>query len=289
MAVIVGGLGISHTPSMGMEYDRVHRHGQPVDSRWRPWFDGALPAKRALADLRPDHLVVVYNDHLNHFTLDDLPTLAVGVGESFAQADEGWGVRDVPELRGDLAWGRHVVEQLIEHEFDPTICLSLAIDHGIYSWFPYVFDAPWPVSITPIAINMVCQPIPKATRLRDLGRAIADIVGSFPGDDRVVVVATGGMSHQISGARFGIANEELDRTFLELLPGRLDELVAIPTAELMAVGGTEAAELTLWYAMRAALSDDARTTYAFQTFPAITGCGALVMAEPDLPDLAVTR
>jgi hypothetical protein len=280
MATIVGGLGISHTPSMGIEYDRALRDGGVVDPRWRPWFDGVLPVKQALAGLRPDHLLVVYNDHLNHFTLDDLPTLAVGVGDRFPQADEGWGRRRLPVLAGDVEWGTHVVRQLVEHEFDPTICLSLEVDHGIYSWFPYVFDAPWPVTITPIAINMVCQPIPKASRLCALGRALSAIAADFDRDDRVVVVATGGMSHQISGARFGIANEELDRTFLDLLPGHLDELAAIPTAELMAVGGTEAAELTLWYAMRAALSDAATATYSFQTHPSITGCGALVMAEP---------
>lgn len=280
MATIVGGLGVSHTPSMGVEYDRVHRDGRPIDPRWQPWFEGAVPAKEALAALRPDHLVVVYNDHLNHFDIDDLPTLAVGVGESFPQADEGWGRRDLPLIGGDTEWGVHVVEQLVERDFDPHVSMALEVDHGIYSWFPYLFDQPWPVTITPIAINMVCWPIPTPRRLCALGRALAGAIASFPRDDRVVVVATGGMSHQISGARFGIANEELDRTFLELLPDHLDRLAAIPTTELMAMGGTEAAELTLWYAMRAALSDAATSVYAFQTFPAITGCGVLVMAEP---------
>jgi hypothetical protein len=281
MAVIVGGLGISHTPSMGIEYDKVHRDGQPVDPRWEPWFTGSLPIRQAIADLCPDHLVVVYNDHLNHFSLDELPSLAIGVGDSFPEADEGWGRRDIDVLTGDVEWGLHLVDELVEHEFDPTVCLALTIDHGIYSWFPYVFDAPWPVTITPIAINMVCQPIPKASRLCALGRVVGAAVRTFPRDDRVLVVATGGMSHQISGARFGIANEQLDRTFLDLLPGHLDELVAIPTSQLMELGGTEAAELTLWYAMRAALSERAVPIYRFQTHPSITSCGALVMREPE--------
>lgn len=280
MARIVGGLGVSHTPSMGIEYDRVHAEGRSADPRWAPWFDGAAPAKRALADLRPDHLVVVYNDHLNHFSLDDLPTLAVGVGESFPQADEGWGRRDLPVIGGDVDWGMHLVDELVERDFDPHVSLALEVDHGIYSWFPYLFDAPWPVTITPIAINMVCWPIPTPRRLCAVGRALAGAIASFPRDERVVVVATGGMSHQISGARFGIANEELDRTFLELLPGHLDQLAAIPTAELMELGGSEAAELILWYAMRAALTESAHPVYSFQTHPSITSCGVLVMTEP---------
>jgi hypothetical protein len=127
---------------------------------------------------------------------------------------------------------------------------------------------------------MVRPPLPTPNRLRSLGRAIRASVETFDGDERVVVIATGGMSHQISGARFGIANEDLDRYFLDRLPGHLDELVSIPVREYMRLGGTEAAELTLWFTMRAALSRKAAAVYSFQTFPAITGCGALVMAEP---------
>jgi hypothetical protein len=115
---------------------------------------------------------------------------------------------------------------------------------------------------------------------QSLGRAIRASVAAFPGDDRVLVIATGGMSHQISGARFGLANEEFDRYFLRNLPDHLDDLVSVPVREYMRLGGTEAAELTLWFTMRAALSQAAAAVYTFQTFPAITGCGALVMAEP---------
>ena len=127
---------------------------------------------------------------------------------------------------------------------------------------------------------MIRQPLPTANRLRSLGRAIRASVEAFPGNDRVLVIATGGMSHQISGARFGMANEDLDRYFLDNLPDHLDELVSVPVREYMRLGGTEAAELTLWFTMRAALSQQAAAVYSFQTFPAITGCGALVMAEP---------
>ena len=113
-----------------------------------------------------------------------------------------------------------------------------------------------------------------------LGRALRRAIASFPSEQRVLVVATGGMSHQINGARFGIANEEFNAAFLDRLPDALDQLVEIPVAEMMRVGGTEASELILWYAMRAALADDATTVSSFHTFPAITGCGAIVMAEP---------
>lgn len=281
MATLVGGLGISHTPSMGVEYDKARSSGGEVSNSWSTWFEGTKLLRSALTDLAPDHLVVVYNDHLNYFDLQNLPMLAVGVGDQFGQADEGWGRRQISDLAGDVRWGAHVLEQLVEQDFDPMMCLALEVDHGIYSWFPYLFEDPWPVKITPIALNMVCQPLPRPSRLVRLGQALRTAIDSFPSEERVVVVATGGMSHQISGSRFGIANEELDRTFLDLLPDHLEELATIPTSELMRVGGTEAAELILWYAMRSALSESAEVMCSLQTFPSITGCGALLMREQD--------
>ncbi|HEX9042278.1 MAG TPA: hypothetical protein VF838_14825 [Trebonia sp.] len=292
MAAVIGGIGISHTPSMGAEYDRGIASPDGFSPRWQPWYDGTRRVEELLERLAPDHLVVIYNDHLNHFDLDNYPTLAIGVGARFRQADEGWGPRDLPDLEGDTRWGLHLTEELIGREFDLTVSQDLTLDHGVFSWLPYVFHrggdgagngnetGGWPVTVTPIAVNMVRQPLPTASRLRSLGRAIRASVEAFTGDDRVVVIATGGMSHQISGARFGMANEDLDRYFLENLPGHLDELVAVPVREYMRLGGTEAAELTLWFTMRAALSQQASAVYSFQTFPAITGCGALVMAEP---------
>lgn len=292
MATVIGGIGISHTPSMGVEYDRGMASPDGFSARWRPWYDGTRRVEELLERLAPDHLVVVYNDHLNYFDLDNYPTLAIGVGARFRQADEGWGPRDLPDLEGDTRWGLHLTEELVNREFDLTVSQDLAIDHGIFSWLPYVFarrENGWPTAITPIAVNMIRQPLPTASRLRSLGRAIRASVEAFPRDERVLVIATGGMSHQISGARFGIANSDLDRYFLENLPDHLDELVAVPVREYMRLGGTEAAELTLWFAMRAALSADAKAVYTFQTFPAITGCGALVMTEPGvLPETTET-
>ncbi len=281
MASVVGGIGISHTPSMGTEFDRGMRNPDGFSPRWQVWYDGTRRVQELVEQLQPAHLVVVYNDHLNYFDLDNYPTLAIGVGSSFRQADEGWGQRDLPDLDGDPRWGIHLTEHLVENEFDLTVSQDLSIDHGIFSWLPYVLRRPWPVTVTPIAVNMIRQPLPTSRRLAALGRAIRTGIESFPDPARVMVIATGGMSHQISGARFGIANEELDRYFLRMLPEHLDELVSVPVREYMRLGGTEAAELALWFAMRSALSNDAREVYTFQTFPAITGCGALVMAEPE--------
>lgn len=283
MARIVAGMGISHTPSMGLAFDAGMRGDW--EAAWKPWFDGTRPVKDWLARLAPDHIVIVYNDHLNHFTFDAYPTFAIGVAEDFPQADEGWGLRPegkppFPALRGDTDFAWALTEHLIRAEsFDLTVCQQLALDHGVYSWLPYVADPPWPAPVTPIAVNMVRPPLPTQERLRDLGRALRRAVEAAPGDERVLVVATGGMSHQISGTRFGMANEALDRHFLASLKDNMAGLVATPQEEWMRLGGTEAAELGIWFAMRAALSDSIAEIYRYQVFPKITGCGVICFEE----------
>lgn len=282
MSRVIGGFGISHTPSMGLEYDKgVTGEWAP---HWKPWFDGTRPVKDWLAEAAPDKLVIIYNDHLNHFDFDAYPTLAIGVAPSFRQADEGWGLRPFPSLVGDTTLGWHLTEKLVRGGYDMTVCQDLAIDHGIYSWMPYLMDLPWELPIVPIAVNMVRHPIPTSERLHGLGRALRTAIEEDGRDDRIVVVATGGMSHQISGARFGIANEALDRWFLEKLEHDTEELVALPQEELMRLGGTEAAELAIWFAMRGALSDRLAERHRYYTFPAITGCGVIVYDDLSAED-----
>ena len=278
MAQLIGGVGISHTPSMGVEFDRAAGGGwQPP---WRAWFEALQPVRTWLAEMAPDRMVVVYNDHLNHFDFGALPTLAIGVGEVFPQADEGFGLRPFPDLPGDAELGIHLTNALVGDGFDLTVCHELSIDHGIYSWFPYLMSPPWPTPVVPIAVNMVRAPLPTHQRLASLGRAIGDAIAELPDDSRVMVVATGGMSHQISGARFGIANQALDSWFLDHLERDVELLIDTPTEEYQRLGGTEAAELSLWFAMRCALAADASLVYRYNTVPAITGCGVATFEQP---------
>lgn len=278
MARIVGGIGISHTPSMGLEYDSGMKSG--FSANWQKWFDGTRAAHDWLMRTRPDRLVIVYNDHLNHFDFDAYPTLAIGVAEQFGQADEGWGARPLSDLKGDTALGWHLTTALVRGHFDLTVCQNLSVDHGIYSWLPYLTDAPGEIPIVPIAVNVVREPFPTPQRLYAFGQALRSAIQSFPSDERVVVIGTGGMSHQTCGTRFGISNERLDLYFLDRLRENVGELVDIPQEEMMRVGGAEAAELAIWFSMRGALSDDISEVTRYYTFPALTGCGVIVFEEP---------
>jgi hypothetical protein len=278
MASIIGGIGISHTPSMGIEFDRGIVSG--FSPRWAKWFDGTRPVNQWLKTTKPDRIVIIYNDHLNYFQFEAYPTLAIGVSDSFAQADEGWGLRSLPSLPSDTSFGWHLTTELVRGEFDMTVCQELAIDHGVYSWFPYLFDLPWSIPVHPIAVNLIRHPIPTSRRLFKLGNALRAAIQAWPARERVLIIATGGMSHQIHGARFGIANEDLDRFFLRNLHRNCEALVEIPQERWMEMGGVDAAELAIWFAMRGALSNEINEHYAFQTFPVITGCGVIVFEEP---------
>jgi len=275
MARIVGGIGSSHAPSIAQAWDK----GQQSDPLWAPLFDGYQPVKRWLAGLRPDLMIVVYNDHMNRFFFDAYPTFALGVAESFPQADEGWGKRDLPDLPGDSAFGWHLARSLVEDEFDPTICQEMAVDHGILSVLPMLTDARWPAPIIPIAVNVIQHPLPTARRLRRLGGAIRHAVETFPEDRRVVVIGTGGLSHQLHGERFGMVSPEWDSRYLDLLESDPEQLAALSHHDYMERGGAESVEMILWLAMRAALGARVRRVHRNYHAPLITGYGLLAL-EP---------
>jgi hypothetical protein len=277
MSKIVGGIGIAHTPSMGYQYDKGMQSG--FDPKWQLWYDGTKPVKRWLAEREVTHMVVVYNDHMNYFDLKTYPTFAIGMAAHFPQADEGYGLRPFPGVDGDPDFAWPIARALVSDGFDLTFCQELELDHGVYSWLPYVLDAPWPVKMLPIAVNMLMHPVPTPQRLRALGASLRHAIQSDGKDNRVVVLATGGMSHQIHGTRFGLTNEKFDRYFLDAIEQRMDELVATPIEQIMQVAGTEAAELSMWYAMRMALSPAARKHYSYYTLPAVTGCGVVALDE----------
>lgn len=277
MSKIVGGIGIAHTPSMGYQYDKGMQSG--FDPKWQLWYDGTKPVKHWLAERGVTHMVVVYNDHMNYFDLKTYPTFAIGMAAHFPQADEGYGLRPFPGVDGDPEFAWPIARALVRDGFDLTFCQELELDHGVYSWLPYVLDAPWPVKMLPIAVNMLMHPVPTPQRLRALGTSLRHALQNDGQDHRVVVLATGGMSHQIHGTRFGLTNEKFDRYFLDAIEQRMDELIATPIEQIMQVAGTEAAELSMWYAMRMALSPAARTHYKYYTLPAVTGCGVVALDE----------
>jgi hypothetical protein len=272
MARVVGGIGCSHAPSIAHSYDR----GLQNDPMWAPLYQGYAPAKEWLDKLRPDLIIVVYNDHMNRFFFDAYPTFALGVSESHPQADEGWGKRDLPDLPGHAKFSWHFAQSLIEDEFDPTICQEMTVDHGILSVLPLLTDNRWPAPLVPLAANVIQHPVPTPRRFFRLGQAIRHAVESYPEDLRVLVVATGGMSHQLHGERFGFVNPDWDNEFMDRLEGDPQSLVALRHHDYMERGGAESVEMIMWLAMRGALGDKVRRVHRHYYAPMLTGYGLVV-------------
>lgn len=117
MARIIGGLGTSHVPSIGVALDRGLADGPD----WKPLFDGYAMPQQWMRDHKPDIAVVIFNDHGNSFFLDRVPTFAVGVADSYKPVDEGWGPRAIPDFDGAADLGWHFADRLVERHFDPLV------------------------------------------------------------------------------------------------------------------------------------------------------------------------
>jgi hypothetical protein len=275
---IVAGLGLSHVPSVGVAYDR----GKMQTPAWKPLADAYLPVREWLAGLKPDVAIVVYNDHGADFMFDKYPTFAIGAADRYGIADEGFGTRRLPEVRGDAHFSIHICESLVADEFDLTVCQELAVEHGFLVPMNLCFEhsaAGWPVAAVPLQVNVIQHPLPSGRRCFKLGQAIRRAVSSYEKDLRVVVMGTGGMSHQLQGRRFGYMNEAFDQMFLDELEKNPEKLAGLSHQELMEQAGAEAVELIMWHVMRGALSPQARRVHRHYYAPMTTGMGLITFQD----------
>ncbi|MDH5285345.1 MAG: class III extradiol dioxygenase subunit beta [Betaproteobacteria bacterium] len=276
MARITAGLTSSHVPAVGAALDL----GKTADPYWAPLFAGFEFSKRWILSNRPDVVVLVYNDHASAFSLELIPTFAIGCAETFMPADEGWGPRPVPVVEGhpELAW--HIAQSAILDEFDMTIVNRMDVDHGLTVPLSLMFGQPtrWPCKVIPLAVNVVQYPPPTGNRCYNLGKAIRKAVESFDADLSVQVWGTGGMSHQLQGPRAGLINRAFDAAFLDRLVADPEGLAKLPHVEYVREAGSEGIELVMWLVMRGALARDAREVYRFYHVPASnTAVGHLIL------------
>ena len=279
MARITAGIATSHIPAVGAAIDL----GKTAEPYWQPVFKGYEFSKRWIAEKKPDVVVLVYNDHASAFSLEIIPTFAIGCAERFAPADEGWGPRPVPDVEGhpELAW--HIAQSTILDEFDMTIVNKMDVDHGLTVPLSLLFGQPqaWPVKVIPLAVNVVQYPPPTGNRCWNLGRAIKKAVESFDEDLDVMIFGTGGMSHQLQGPRAGLINREFDTRFLDRLTADPESLVKLPHVEYVREAGSEGIELVMWLIMRGALAADTREVYRFYHVPASnTAVGHIILENP---------
>jgi protocatechuate 4,5-dioxygenase, beta chain len=278
MAQIVAGVGCSHVPAIGAAIDL----GKTQEPYWKPLFDGFERSKEIMAELKPDLVIEVYNDHGSAFSLQYIPTFSLGVAAEFQPADEGWGPRKVPMVKGDPEFAWYLVESLILSDFDMTIINEMEVDHGFTVPLSLMFGqvAEWPCPIIPLPVNVVTYPPPTGKRCFALGRAIGKAVDEYKKDMRVVIFGTGGMSHQIHGERCGLINKEWDKKFLDRLTDDPEGLAKVPHIDYVREGGAESIELVMWLIMRGALNGKVNEAYRFYHVPASnTAVGNVILTN----------
>ncbi|NYZ17476.1 protocatechuate 3,4-dioxygenase [Azospirillum sp. RWY-5-1] len=276
MARIVGGMTSSHIPAIGNAIA-----GELFeDPYWKPFFDG-YPAARAWLDkVRPDVAIVIYNDHGLNFFLDKMPTFAIGAAASYRNDDEGWGLKPLPPYPGDPELSWHLINALVNDEFDICSCQEMLVDHG----FTVPMSLFWPdrvgmtVRTIPVAVNTVQHPLPTPARCFKLGQAIGRAVESYGRDLKVVVVGTGGLSHQLDGQRAGFINKDFDLMCMEKIVSDPEALTRYSIHDLVRLAGAQGAELILWLIMRGALGGTVTKVHSHYHIPiSNTGAGLLVL------------
>jgi len=277
MASITASVYSSHVPAIGAAVDQ----GKTGEPYWQPLFKGFEPAKEWLKKNTPDVIFLVYNDHANAFSLQLIPTFAIGCAAEFPIADEGWGPRPVPKVIGHPELAAHIAQSVIQDDFDLTIVNEMAVDHGLTVPLTLMCGQPdaWPCPVIPFAVNVVQYPVPSGRRCFQLGRAIRKAVASFDEPLKVQIWGTGGMSHQLQGPRAGLINKEFDQAFLDRLISDPDGLAQMPHIDYVREAGSEGIELVMWLIARGAMSDKPpRVARRFYHVPASnTAVGNLIL------------
>lgn len=281
MSEVVGGIFTSHVPAIGQAIAR----GMQGDPYWKPFFDGFAPVHEWLARTKPDVAVVFYNDHGLNFFLDKMPTFAIGAAAEYRHEDEGWGISGYKPFAGDpdLSW--HIIEHVVAAGFDPVTCQKMAVDHGVVVPFELCWpgtDA-WPVNLVPICINTVQHPLPSPARCLALGRAVGEALERWPGDERIVVLGTGGMSHQLDGTRAGFINVEFDRFCLASLADNPEALAEHDALDLVELAGSQGVEIINWIAARGALGQSVTELASNYHVPISNTAGATLLLEANAP------
>ncbi len=257
MARITASAYTSHIPAIGAALDLGKTH----EPYWQPVFRGYEFSRQWLKDHRPDVIFLVFNDHATAFSLDMIPTFAIGTAAEFQPADEGWGPRPVPKVIGHPELASHIAQSVIQQDFDLTIVNKMDVDHGLTVPLSLMCGAQdpvngaWPCPVIPFAVNVVQYPVPSGQRCFNLGQAIRRAVESFDADLNVQIWGTGGMSHQLQGPRAGLINKEFDSTFLDQLIAEPAALAKKPHIDYVREAGSEGIELVMWLIARGAMTD----------------------------------
>jgi protocatechuate 4,5-dioxygenase, beta chain len=278
MARIIGGITTSHIPAIGGAISR----GLQQDPYWKPFFDGYPPVRKWLDENQPDVAIIIYNDHGLNFFLDNLPTFAIGAAKQYRNEDEGWGLKPLPPFPGDPEFSWHLIESLVADEFDITICQDMAVDHGFAVPMSLLWGgkAAWPVRTVPLEVNTVQHPLPKPARCYKLGKALGRAIESYPSDIKVVVIGTGGLSHQLDGERAGFINKPFDLWCMDRMIDDPQAMTRLTVRDIVEKAGAQGIELEAWIAMRGAMEGAGKSLHRDYHIPISNTAAACMLMTP---------
>ncbi len=279
MAKILGGIGSSHIPAIGAAMDK----GLEDTPYWRDFFKGYVPVRKWFHESKPDIAIIFYNDHGLEMFLDKKPTFAIGTAPEYHNADEGWGIKPIPPVTGETELSWHIVNELIEHDFDPTVCQDIKVDHGLTVPLTLMFPGKdyQGIKVIPVCINCERHPMPKPSRAFAFGQAIGKAVESFAGDQKVVVMGTGGLSHQLDGERAGFLNTKFDEECLDKMVSDPEALTQYSIEDLVEIAGAQGVELNMWLAMRGCLTGKVTEAHRNLVAPISNTCAGLQLLIND--------
>lgn len=277
MAKIVGVLDVSHVPAIG----KAINQNLQKEPYWEPFFGAFGPVHDWLDEVKPTTAVIFYNDHGLNFFLNQMPTFAIGAAPSYGSADEGWGIPVFSEYPGneELSW--KILDSLHKAEFDMVVCQEMLVDHAVT--IPIELFWPkraCPVKIVPININTVLFPTPTPSRCIKLGKAVGEAIEQWDSDERVLLIGTGGLSHQLEGERAGFMNKAFDLDCMDNLINNVDWFQQYSSEDIVEMAGTQGLEIINWVASRSACPHKMRELYRHYHIPISNTASAIYALEP---------
>jgi aromatic ring-opening dioxygenase catalytic subunit (LigB family) len=239
VAEITGIFAASHTPVMLNFPDQITAAEL---ARVREAF---AELGRRITAARPDAIVIASDDHLHNFFLNNLPAFAIGAGDRYESPIESWLKAEKRILPGHPGLGAHLIGEALEADFDPALCMELTLDHGTLT--PLELSGLEPtIPVVPVLVNCTQPPLPTMRRCLQFGRFLGRAIASYQTLERVVVLGTGGLSHDVGTPRMGMVNAEFDRMFLRLLQEGDDQALVSYAQNHVHEAGNGAEEIRMW-------------------------------------------
>ena len=269
MAKLVGSFAAGHAPNIAREWEKMKAES-------RDWLQSRFDElSRRLKVLNADVLVIHSTDHWVNFFLDNIPAFCIGIGDEHDGPPEPFmqPIFKDKNLTGHSGLAKHILEEAMAADFDPSYSLRLKLDHGMCVPIWRLNLDPIP-PVIPVFMNLVEKPFPTPKRCLAWGHMLREAIESYPQDLRVAVLGTGGLSHSIGETTMGWVDEPFDHACIELFKSAEDDQIALNLSKMLEKTGNGGAELRAWVVAHAAAGSQGFELIDYAPMPdMLIGCG----------------